>query len=86
MSNVATKLKRKVIDWYRKAYPTDNAWLNDSFTFTDLLVMLGKGDDVYIVIDDSLVRERCFEELADIMGTDYDFVYTLWLNGMEKAG
>ena len=79
-----TKMKRKVIDWYRKAYPTDNAWLDEKFTFQDLFSILLNGKDVYQFIDDSVVRERCFTELAESIGKDYDYIYKLWLWGLKE--
>ena len=34
---------------------------------------------------DSLVRERIFEKLAEIIGTDYDYIYDQWVKSAKVA-
>ncbi len=50
-------------------------------TFQDVLDALESGKNVYEVIgaDDSLVRERVFQELSKLTGKDYDYFYDKWL-------
>jgi hypothetical protein len=33
----------------------------------------------HIGVDDAVVRELCFEKLAKIIDTSYDYVYDLWI-------
>lgn len=41
-----------------------------------------EGKDIYdmLNVSNSLIRERVFKKLSDLMGVDYDIVYYLWLN------
>jgi hypothetical protein len=70
-------------DWYIATYPTDELGqeLNDSITFYGLFESMDNYKDVYEVlgVSDSLVRERCFEQLAKIMKVDYDYIYNQWM-------
>ena len=74
-----------VRDWYNEAYPTDD-WavknMNHGITFQDVYVCLLLKGDFYAFIgaDDSIVRERVFQELADLMKTDYSTIYDQWLS------
>ena len=74
-------MKTKIKEWYMKEYPTDElgAEINNEITFEDLFVALDK--DVYEVlgVGDSVIRERCFEKLAEIMNVDYDYIFEKWL-------
>ena len=71
-------------DWYVAEYPTDELGeeIREEVTFDGMRVALEGGDDVYdfLGVGDSIVRERCFAELADIFGVDYDVIYYAWLN------
>jgi len=55
--------------------------INKNVTFAGLLNQLIVGGDVYkyIGVSDSLIRERCFERLAEELEVSYDYVYNLWL-------
>lgn len=76
----------KILEWYRYAYPTDG-WaienLNRIATFDDALECLEVGFNFYtfLGVSDSIVRERVFEALANLIGKGYDYVYKLWLRG-----
>ena len=76
---VAARIKIK--DWYSQQYPNDNIVdkLRDGVTFLDLFDTLDNYGNVYELIfktgGDSIVRERCFEKLAEIMKCDYDYIY-----------
>lgn len=67
--------------WYTAAFESDELGLeiNPNATF---LGLIGNIVDVYgyIGVVDSLVRERLFERIAEIMECSYDEVYNLWLN------
>jgi hypothetical protein len=66
--------------YYTNKFPTDELGLeiNPQATFLGLIGNIG---DVYeyIGVVDSLVRERLFERIAEIMECSYDEVYSLWL-------
>ena len=86
----ARSLKEKVAAWYRKAYPSDKDMIDEMrfsrSTFQDVLDALDYGKDVYEVIgaDDSIVRERVFEELSKLTGKDYDYFYDKWLSSDDE--
>lgn len=84
-----TLAKETVIkDWYKETYPTDDLGdeLVDGFTFYDLFQTLDARKDVYkYLADDSLVRERVFEKLAEIMDVDYDYIYDQWLLTCDES-
>ena len=71
-------------NWYTHYYDTDELGqeMNSMATFNDLHRALLDGRDVYEVIgvEDSLVRERLFGELAILLGVSYEVVYNMWLN------
>tara|TARA_R100000278_G_C5459226_1_gene160243 strand:- start:414 stop:692 length:279 start_codon:yes stop_codon:yes gene_type:complete len=70
--------------FYTKNYSTDNYGkeINPLSTFVGLLDKLYKGHNVYdyIGVNDSLIRERLFLELSNILMTDYDYIYQLWID------
>ena len=70
--------------FYLKNYPTDELGieLKDDTNFTGLLNELITNNDVYeyIGVGDSIIRERLFMELSEILKCSYDYVYNLWLN------
>jgi len=70
--------------FYCDAYPTDELGpeINENAHFAGLLNELYLGNDVYeyIGVYDSLVRERCFTELASSLEATYDYIYNLWIN------
>lgn len=55
-------------------------------TFGELLQALENGVDVYSFTGacDSIVRERLFILLANILGKKYSYVYDLWLHNSRK--
>ena len=73
----------KIKEWYTKEYSTDElgAELNQDITFYDLFIVLDTYKDVYEALDvwDSIIRERVFSKLAEIMNVDYDYIYEQWL-------
>jgi len=70
-------------EFYLENYPTDDLGieLKDNTTFTGLLNELYNGNDVYdyIGVGDSLIRERLFAKLSNILNTSYDYIWNLWL-------
>lgn len=77
------KLNLKVQKWYKGEYPTDNLGdrIKEDITFYDIFYALDNYKDIYGVIGtaDSLVRERIFNKLAELMEVDYDYIYDQWL-------
>ena len=77
----------KIKEWYLKEYSSDSLGnqLLDGTTFYDLFYALDRKKDIYITLfgsgelGDSLIRERVFEKLAEIMGVDYNYIYEQWL-------
>lgn len=73
----------KIKVWYVKEYKTDELGenINDNVTFEDLFNTLDTYGDVYklLGVGDSVIRERVFGKLAEIMEVDYDYIYEQWL-------
>ena len=73
----------KVKDWYVENFPTDELGveIKNDITFYDIFYTLDRYKDVYetIGVDDSIVRERIFVKLAEIMQVDYNYIYNQWL-------
>jgi hypothetical protein len=69
--------------WYQANYPTDDLGddLND-VSFMDLFNAMNDFLDVYefIGVYDSVIRERLFDRLSDLMGTDYTYIYNIWIS------
>ena len=81
MTNPISTIKH----WYKKAYPNDEEgdYINADVTFMDLFNALDWRKDVYSLlgVSDSVIRERCFKKLAEIMKVDYNYIYEQWLLG-----
>ena len=69
-------------NWYKSEFTTDELGeeINPEATFELLKDNLPNAYD-YLTVHDSIVRERCFVELSNRMGVDYDVIYNKWLNG-----
>ena len=74
----------KIKEWYQGNFPDDEVGekLNGEASFTDFFVAVATGT-VYktMGVGDSLVRERLFERLSEILGKPYAYVYDIWLAG-----
>lgn len=70
-------------DWYTKTYPDDELGeeLNSRATFYDLFEAFENYQDVYNLfgVSDSIVRERLFAKLSEIMECPYEEIYKQWL-------
>jgi hypothetical protein len=77
-------MNSKVKTWYVKQFPSDSLGfeINPKITFTNILFCLINKEDVYppLEVNDSLLRERVFAEIADRLGVEYKDVYNLWIN------
>lgn len=78
-----TTEKTKIKEWYIKKYPTDELGvkIDNEITFEDLFIVLDAYKDVYeaLGVGDSIIRERAFSKLAEIMNVNYDYIYEQWL-------
>lgn len=76
-------MEERLRQWYEETYPDDDLGnkIREEFTFRDLDDAIKNAGDVYetIGVRDSIIRARCFERLAAILGKDYDYVYDRWL-------
>jgi len=85
--NEMTRIK----NWYLDMFPEDEMGndLVPTVTFLDLFEALDAYEDIYVLLfgdemgGDSLIRERIFEQLAEIMDVSYDYIYDQWLLGAE---
>lgn len=77
------ELNNRIRPWYMKAFPTDDLGRSLRGTFKDVLNRLMARQDVYsyIGVADSVVRERIFEKLSELLSVSYDSIYHLWLRG-----
>ena len=79
-------MANKIKSWYMATYPTDDMgeYINENVTFKNVLDGMKAKMDIYEIIGagDSLVRERVFRKLCDILKCDYDSIYRIWLNGI----
>lgn len=75
----------KIKEWYMTEYPDDELGeeMNKDVTFYDLFVVLDTYKSVYDTLNvwDSIIRERVFSKLAEVMNVDYDYIYEQWLRG-----
>lgn len=88
---ISDQLKADMKDWYLAKYPDDQGARDMDWsgvgTFRDLFDALDLRRDVYDAYPgDSLVRERLFSGLAEILGCDYDVIYKQWLGTDAKVG
>lgn len=76
-------LKTNIKLYYKKNYPDDELGneIRD-ITFLELFKNLDRGINIYetINVNDSIVRERLFQGLADLFDSDYNYIYKKWLN------
>jgi hypothetical protein len=70
-------------EYYTETFPDDDLGkdINDKATFIGLFHTLDNYGNVYhyIGVGDSLIRERIFEQLCNIMDCEYEYVYNQWL-------
>ncbi len=79
-------LNVNIKNWYRKTYPDDTLGyeLYGHITFADMYELYQKdnfGDNFYkfLGVQDSTIRERCFQKLSDLTGVSYREIYNKWL-------
>ena len=78
-----------VRDWYIENYPDDELGtdIREGLSFYDLYETLDNYMNVYTVlgVDDSIVRERVFDKLSELMDVDYDYIYQQWLQTKDET-
>jgi hypothetical protein len=70
-------------EWYITEYSSDELGkeICANATFEGLFDEMDNYHDVYayIGVNDTIIRERVFEKLSEIMNVDYDYIYKQWL-------
>lgn len=72
-------------DWYLETYPEDELGqeLANDITFEDAYDLLNSYQYNYfydyVAVNDSLIRERIFDKLAELYNKDYQDIYDLWV-------
>lgn len=79
----AFNMDSDIHSWYAATFPDDKLGeeIYTGVTFQKLYDMLS-ADDIYSImgVDDSSIRERCFNMLSQLTGEDYSVIYDKWLN------
>ena len=86
------EMKENIYKWYIKEYPNDEEaeYINREISFYDLFAAMcfyNENDAYEMMIagtNDSVVRERIFQKITEILNTNYDLIYNLWLNKVFK--
>lgn len=80
-------MSTKVKDWYVSEYPSDDLGeeIDSNIDFSSLYKAMISGKDFYDVIGvgDSVIRERVFERLANILNVHYSYIYDRWIGKPE---
>lgn len=77
-------MNSNIKDWYIKEYPEDELGegINSEITFKDIWNDIGNIEEETNIYD-SIVRERIFNKLAELLNVDYDIVYNKWIDSEE---
>lgn len=77
-------LRTNIKNWYSENFADDELGevMNENVTFEGLFETLKSNNDVYgyLGVSDSIIRERVFEKLSEVLNCDYDYIYKLWMN------
>jgi len=75
-------IKTRIKNWYKIRYSDDELGnsINKEVTFEHLFYALDCHADIYkfLGVGDSLIRERVFNKLAQLMGCDPKYVFDQW--------
>ena len=75
---------KNIKQFYLKNHPTDELGkeINPDATFAGLIETIKSGRNVYdfIGVDDSVVRERLFLKVCEIVDWKYKKLFNLWLD------
>lgn len=76
-------METNIKKWYLENYSSDELGqeIDEKATFYDLFYTLDREKDIYELLGDidSIIRERVFEKLAEIMDCSYNYIYEQWL-------
>ena len=76
-------MELEIKKWYLENYANDELGeeLKENVTFNDLFYALDRYENIYELLGsaDSIIRERVFQKLAELMGVDYDYIYNQWM-------
>lgn len=85
-------MQENISKWYKSAFPTDKEYkyIDTEITFIDIFEMLMLPESVHernvnrrnidaLLGNDSIIRERVFQEICERMKIDYDEVYYAWI-------
>lgn len=86
--SISVDLNTAVRDFYLAEYPTDDLGpsLIPDVTFKDVVSCINKGQDLYDTVGqniDTVIRERIFSKIAELLDVDYLSVYHKWLYPKE---
>lgn len=77
----------KLKNFYIKNYPSDDLGgeINSKATFIGLLDRLHRRKNIYnyLGVRESIIRERLFQKLSDLVEEDYSHIYNLWTAGFK---
>ena len=75
--------KMYIKDWYVYNYSNDDLGksINPFLTFSDLRIVLDNHYDIYdhLGVEDSIVRERVFSKLAELLNVNYNVIFDKWI-------
>lgn len=80
------ELGRSIKKWYVVVFPSDElASKIRDISFYDLVDRMNHGEDVYEIlgVKDSIVRERVFDQTAQLLRVDYNVPFRKWLYGAQ---
>lgn len=87
VQDIISKLDVSIKAWYIKEYPSDSLGntLSSTATFLELNNLLNshKGNLVYDLLggdSDTVIRERCFQKLAELTEQNYETIYDKWMD------
>jgi hypothetical protein len=70
-------MNENIKKWYLKEYQDNEGnYIDKNATFQSIFDDLDHYRDIYPKLaHDSIIRERVFKKLSEIIGTDYDYIY-----------
>jgi len=67
-------------EWYLKTYEDDlGLEINENATFEEIDYYEIRNIYEYLNVEDSIIRERVFQELASLLNMKYQEIYDIWL-------
>ena len=67
--------------WYLETFNDDEGLkINENANFNDMDYYEIRHIYDYLNVEDSIIRERVFEKLAQLVGATYQEIYDIWLS------